>query len=185
MSILTRRVGWRKVLALPVILLILLLIGSCLGVSGARLLHYFYPWLPRAQVLALFAELDWGMEIQDVQEVLQSDRYTELRAGPDNAIREGVWPIYTPNELLENNWVLWLQFDEGILTAKRIRIADWGKGHPIEAFDDEMAHADVPCPGWLEIREDTERGLVCFGKSVPRSSHPRGPRALRPFKVTD
>lgn len=185
MSILTRRVGWRKVLVLPVILLILLLIGSCLGVSGARLLHYFYPWLPRAQVLALFAELDWGMEVQDVQEVLQSARYTELRAGPDNAIREGVWPIYTPNELLPTKWVLCLQFDEGILTAKRIRTADSGYEHPIEAFDDEMAHADVPCPGWLEIWEDTERGLVWSAKTVPRSSHPRGPRALRPFKVTD
>ncbi len=185
MSILTKRVGWRKVLALPVILLILLLIGSCLGVSGARLLHYFYPWLPRAQVLALFAELDWGMEVQDVQEVLQSDRYTELRAGPDNAIREGVWPIYTPNELLPTKWVLCLQFDEGILTAKRIRIADSAHCHPIEAFDDEMAHADVPCPGWLEIWEDYERGLVWNAKTVPRSSHPRGPRALRPFKVTD
>ena len=112
--------------------------------SGARLLHYFYPWLPRAQVLALFAELDWGMEVQDVQEVLQSARYTELRAGPDNAIREGVWPIYTPNELFARNWVLCLQFDEGILTAKRIRTADSGYAHPIEAFDDEMAHADVP-----------------------------------------
>jgi hypothetical protein len=129
-------------------------------------------------MLDLFAELDWGMEVQDVQKVLQSDKYTELRAGPDNAIREGVWPIYTairkrvwpiytPPKEVGDNWALWLQFDEGILTAKRIRIADSGNAHPIKAPDDEMAHADVPCPGWLEILSDTERGLVWPRKSVP------------------
>ena len=157
MSILTRKPGWREVcLVLAILLILLLAASSCL----LLLTWYFWanhiPWEPRAQLFAFFVELDLGAEPEDVDVLLQSDKYTLLRREKDDPHPHyaGFVRISTPFEGWAYHWILYLQFDDGLLVAKRIRISDAGGVHPSGAPDDEVAHADVRCPSWLEIRRE-------------------------------
>jgi len=151
MNILTRRLGWRGVLVVLATLPVLLAGLFCLLLLAGRLADNCRPWEPRAQLFAFFVELDWEAKVEDVEELLQDDKYTLLspqQYGPRDA---GVFVIATPVEFGAGNWVLCLQFDNGTLVAKRIRIQDTARIHPSGAPNDETAHADVPCPPWLDI----------------------------------
>jgi len=154
MKILTRKLGWRGVSLLLGILPIVLVGMYCLVPIAGRLLSNRRPWEPRAQLFAFFVELDLRAEPEYVEELIQSGRYP-LLGHPQYSSRDaGVLVIATPFEWDAHNWVLYLQFDKGLLVAKRIRIQDTVRVHPSGAPDDEVAQADVPCPSWLEIRRE-------------------------------
>jgi hypothetical protein len=151
MKILTRKLGWLGVCVVLAILLIALVGLYYLRPFAGRFLDNLSPSQPKVELLAFWDELDWGEGLENVEEILQSGKYSQLRPqqyGPRGA---GVWTIGTPSEWGAKNWVLCLQFDEGALVAKRIRIQDTARIHPRGAPDDEVSQADVPCPSWLEI----------------------------------
>ena len=152
MKILARKLGWPGICMVLAILLIAFVGLYYLRLLAGHFLDNLPPSQPKVELLALWDELDWGEGLEDVEEILQSGKYSALRPQQDRPRGTGVWTIGTPSEWGAENWILCLQFDEGMLVAKRIRIQDTARIHPPGAPGDEVSQADVPCPSWLEIR---------------------------------
>ena len=87
----------------------------------------------RAQVLALYGELHVGSTRTDLQRLMQSGRYPDLTLDARDTQK---WFAEAPYEFGAGNWVLVIEFDNGRVTALRIRTADSYEKPPPKAPPD-------------------------------------------------
>ena len=94
----------------------------------------------RGQVLALYEEVQPGMTKQQVQQVIDSGEYPNLRFRRVDQVDDDRWYGSTPLEFDATNWVLCIEFTAGRVSALRIRTADGDWDHPPEAPADKTVH---------------------------------------------
>jgi hypothetical protein len=91
----------------------------------------------RGQVVALYEKLQPGMTKQQAQHVIDSGEYPNLRSAPVDEVNRDRWYVSSPLEFGATNWILWVEFSAGRVSALRIRTPDGDWDHPPEARPDK------------------------------------------------
>jgi hypothetical protein len=93
----------------------------------------------RGQVVALYEKLQTGMTKEQAQHVIDSGEYPNLRFDRVHQVNDDRWYVSSPLEFVAKNWILWVEFSAGGVSALRIRTPDGDWDHPPEAPPDKTS----------------------------------------------
>lgn len=110
------------------------LIASCLIVAAVILGYEVFNRPSRHADLIRFTELARGVSSPDEVEEL----FTRMnsRVLTLDKLSDSRWRVVTPFELTANNWILYIDFNDGQLASLRIRTTDGPHDHPDSAPPD-------------------------------------------------
>lgn len=92
----------------------------------------------RVELLSFHSMLHLGQGVNDVNEVYASKRWKKLDLA-DSADSQ-LWLVRTPLRCDADNWLLFLQFDQGKLAAICVRFHDTSQAWPVDAPPDQILH---------------------------------------------
>ena len=86
----------------------------------------------RGELLAVYRRLKLGMSADEIAPMLSRLAQQQFRLYVD-CRASGVCSAFAPSEFGARHWVLSLRFDQGALSAARVRTADSVLEHPVQA----------------------------------------------------